>query len=49
MPQNTNVSNLHFPITSPFRACPDFSSGGSKEGVDSDHLGSSSYISDLST
>ena len=46
MPQNTNVSNLHFPITSPFRACPDFSSGGSKEGVDSDHLGSSSFITD---
>ncbi len=48
MPQNTNVSNLHFPITSPFRACPDFSSGGSKEGVDSDHLGSSSFITDAS-
>ncbi len=39
MPQNTNLSIYHIPITSPIR--------GSKEGVDSDHLGSSSFITDI--
>ena len=38
MPQNTNLSNFHCPVTSHFR--------GGKGGVDSDHLGSSSFITD---
>ncbi len=39
MPQRTNLSIFHYSITSPLR--------GSREGVASDHLGSSSFITDF--